>query len=117
MDLELHRARRQRMEISRSQRGRIVKVLTPCAGGEPNEAAALVNSSYRGESSRRGWANEADYSLVVRMSVVHLRDTLIACYERRGYVQTGEIRPFPFSEPARDDLRLVVVQKDLRSPA
>lgn len=29
------------------------------------------------------------------MTVVSVRDTLIAYYERRGYLLTGEIRPFP----------------------
>src|ERR1700760_217209 len=30
----------------------------------------------------------------IEMTVVNVRDTLIAWYERRGYRQTGEIRPF-----------------------
>jgi ribosomal protein S18 acetylase RimI-like enzyme len=31
----------------------------------------------------------------IRMTVIHQRETLIAWYERRGYVRTGEARPFP----------------------
>ena len=160
--------------------------------------AALVNSAYRGESSRQGWTTEADYlggqrtdaqtlaadlaanpqALVmtlreaaggpllgcvwleptdggawylgmltvrpdlqdrqlgrtmlaaaedhvrglgarrVRMTVIQIRDTLIAWYERRGYVRTGETAPFPyadlrFGQPRRDDLEFVVLEKAL----
>jgi GNAT superfamily N-acetyltransferase len=54
----------------------------------------------------------------IRMTVVNVRTTLIAWYERRGYALTGETRPFPygderFGRPMRDDLRFVVLQKDL----
>ncbi len=52
----------------------------------------------------------------VRMSVVHLRDTLIAWYQRRGYALTGETRPFPvgdrFGKPHRA-LEFVVLEKAL----
>jgi ribosomal protein S18 acetylase RimI-like enzyme len=52
----------------------------------------------------------------VRMTVVHLRDTLIAWYQRRGYVLTGETKPFPvgerFGKPRRD-LSFVVLEKAL----
>ena len=52
------------------------------------------------------------------MTVVNIRDTLIAWYQRRGYVLTGETRPFPygdsrFGEPRRDDLSFVVLEKTL----
>jgi GNAT superfamily N-acetyltransferase len=54
----------------------------------------------------------------IRMTVVNTRDTLIAWYERRGYVLTGETKPFPygderFGKPLRDDLHFVVLQKDI----
>ncbi|MDR7116361.1 GNAT family N-acetyltransferase [Caulobacter sp. BE254] len=52
----------------------------------------------------------------VRMTVVHLRDTLIAWYQRRGYVLTGETKPFPvgerFGKPQRE-LSFVVLEKTL----
>jgi ribosomal protein S18 acetylase RimI-like enzyme len=52
----------------------------------------------------------------VRMTVVHLRDTLIAWYQRRGYTLTGETKPFPvgerFGKPQRD-LSFVVLEKTL----
>jgi ribosomal protein S18 acetylase RimI-like enzyme len=54
----------------------------------------------------------------IQMTVVNVRDTLIAWYERRGYTLTSETRPFPygddrFGRPLRDDLYFVVLQKDI----
>ncbi len=54
----------------------------------------------------------------IEMTVVNVRDTLIAWYQRRGYALTSETRPFPygderFGHPLRDDLYFVVLQKDL----
>ena len=54
----------------------------------------------------------------IRMTVLHVRSTLIAWYERRGYVLTGETAPFPygderFGRPLRDDLHFVVLEKDI----
>ena len=54
----------------------------------------------------------------IRMSVVHLRETLIAWYKRRGYTLTGETKAFPYGEgragrPLRDDLYFVVLEKTL----
>lgn len=52
----------------------------------------------------------------VRLTVVHLRDTLIAWYQRRGYALTGETKPFPvgerFGRPQRE-LSFVVLEKTL----
>jgi hypothetical protein len=55
------------------------------------------------------------------MTVVHLRETLIGWYERRGYRRTGETEPFPykdqrFGRPLRDDLHFVVLMKNLLWP-
>ena len=52
------------------------------------------------------------------MSVIHLRDVLIAWYERHGYRRTGETEPFPygderFGRPTRDDLHFVVLEKEI----
>ena len=52
----------------------------------------------------------------MRMTVIDIRDELIAFYERRGYVRTGIKKPFPygdarFGEPKRDDLRFEVLEK------
>jgi ribosomal protein S18 acetylase RimI-like enzyme len=62
------------------------------------------------------WAAEHFGSQYVEMTVVELRGELIAWYERRGYRQTGEIRPFPYEDqrfglPKRDDLRFVVLRR------
>ena len=54
----------------------------------------------------------------VRMSVISLRHTLIAWYERRGYELTGETQAFPYGDervgrPLRDDLEFVMLEKVL----
>lgn len=57
----------------------------------------------------------------MRMTVIDIRDELIAYYERRGYVRTGIKKPFPygdarFGQPKRDDLRFEVLEKPLAEP-
>ena len=52
----------------------------------------------------------------MRMTVIDLRDELIAFYERRGYRRTGIKKPFPYGDPRygiplRDDLRFEVLEK------
>jgi ribosomal protein S18 acetylase RimI-like enzyme len=59
---------------------------------------------------------------VMRMTVIDIRDELIAFYERRGYRRTGKFKPFPygdarFGEPRRDDLRFEVLEKAFGVPA
>jgi ribosomal protein S18 acetylase RimI-like enzyme len=54
----------------------------------------------------------------IRITVVNVRDTLIAWYERRGYTLNGETEAFPYEDhrfgtPLRDDLSFVVMEKDL----
>lgn len=54
----------------------------------------------------------------MKMTVISVRDTLIAWYERRGYRLTGETQPFPYGDerfgaPQRDDLEFVVMEKAL----
>ncbi|HXE66067.1 MAG TPA: N-acetyltransferase [Rhodanobacteraceae bacterium] len=54
----------------------------------------------------------------MRMSVIDVRDELIAWYERRGYRRTGEHKPFPYGDPRfgipkRDDLRFEWLVKAL----
>ena len=177
-------------------------LITPHVPAELDEIVALVNSAYRGQSAKVGWAHESDYidgqrtsvadlkadlagdpapDLLVlrraagspilacvlierivgagggvtgyigmltvspelqdsgvgralleaaerhaqaagatraRMTVVSIRDTLIAWYERRGYHQTGERRPFPygderFGKPRVAGLEFVVLEKGL----
>ena len=54
----------------------------------------------------------------MRMTVIDIRDALIAFYERRGYRRTGVYKPFPYGDerfgvPRRDDLRFEVLEKPL----
>jgi ribosomal protein S18 acetylase RimI-like enzyme len=54
----------------------------------------------------------------MRMTVIDLRDELIAFYERRGYHRTGILKPFPYGDtrfglPRRDDLRFEILEKTL----
>lgn len=56
----------------------------------------------------------------MRMTVIDVRDSLIAFYERRGYVRTGIHKPFPYGDerfgvPLRDDLRFEVLEKRLHA--
>jgi ribosomal protein S18 acetylase RimI-like enzyme len=69
-----------------------------------NEAERLV---------REDWGMAA-----MRMTVIDVREELIAFYERRGYHRTGIKKPFPygdarFGEPKRDDLRFEILEKAL----
>ena len=57
----------------------------------------------------------------VRLTVVNVREVLIGWYSRRGYIRTGETKPFPYDDgrfgtPQRDDLSFVVLEKDLTLP-
>lgn len=174
--------------------------ITPATAEDCEELSRLVNSAYRGESSRRGWTTEADYlegmrtsadvlrqdlkqpgqrilclrehrageilgcvflqdfddsegpgvylgMLTVRpdlqarglgrilldhvellaqdagqkritMTVIQIRDTLIAWYERRGFRRTEKTKPFPYDNPIfgipqRPDLHFIVMEKKL----
>ena len=56
---------------------------------------------------------------VMRMTVIDVRNELIAFYERRGYARTGIHKPFPYGDtrfgiPKRDDLRFEILEKALR---
>ncbi|MFF8831461.1 GNAT family N-acetyltransferase [Streptomyces sp. NPDC015131] len=54
----------------------------------------------------------------MHMTVISVREELIAWYERRGYRRTGRTSPFPYGDerfglPRRDDLRFELLVKDL----
>jgi ribosomal protein S18 acetylase RimI-like enzyme len=58
----------------------------------------------------------------MRMTVITARETLIEWYERRGYVRTGELLPFPYGNdrfglPQRDDLQFEALEKELEPRA
>ncbi|HET7300064.1 MAG TPA: GNAT family N-acetyltransferase [Oleiagrimonas sp.] len=65
-------------------------------------------------------AREEWQCLTMRLTVIDVRDELIAWYERRGYRRTGEHRPFPYGDerfgiPRRDDLRFEWLTKPLHA--
>jgi GNAT superfamily N-acetyltransferase len=54
----------------------------------------------------------------MEMTVISVRDDLIAWYERRGYRRSGVFKPFPYGDerfgiPKRDDLRFEILEKPL----
>jgi GNAT superfamily N-acetyltransferase len=58
----------------------------------------------------------------MHMTVIDVRNELIAWYERRGYRRTGEYNPFPYVDerfgiPRRDDLRFELMVKNLKEMA
>jgi ribosomal protein S18 acetylase RimI-like enzyme len=59
---------------------------------------------------------------LAELTVVHVRDTLIAWYERQGYRRTGATKAFPYEDPSlgqplRNDLHFVVLEKALSDRA
>ena len=64
-------------------------------------------------AARETWGARA-----MHMTVISVRNDLIAWYERRGYRRTGEMSPFPYGDerfgiPLRDDLRFELLVKEL----
>ncbi|MFF0854237.1 GNAT family N-acetyltransferase [Streptomyces sp. NPDC003280] len=54
----------------------------------------------------------------MHMTVISVREDLIAWYERRGYRRTGRMTPFPYGDerfgiPQRDDLQFELLVKSL----
>ena len=93
--------------------------------GDPAHLGMLAVDPVRqaGGTGRRlvqaaeGAARDAD-ATAIAMTVIGLRPELIAWYERLGYLRTGEVRPFPatnprFGLPRRDDLDFVVLARVL----
>lgn len=57
----------------------------------------------------------------LELTVIDVRDDLLAWYRSRGYELTGETAPFPYGDerfgiPRRDDLRFVKLARELRRP-
>ncbi|MFE5142469.1 GNAT family N-acetyltransferase [Streptomyces fagopyri] len=64
------------------------------------------------------YARETWDVMEMHMTVISVRDDLIAWYERRGYRRTGRMTPFPYGDerfgvPQRDDLRFELLVKPL----
>jgi GNAT superfamily N-acetyltransferase len=82
----------------------------------PDHQGAGVGSQVLAEAERIA---SADWGMDrMELTVIDVRDELIAWYLRRGYVPTGETRPFPHEDerlglPRRTDLRFMVMEKPL----
>lgn len=82
----------------------------------PNLQGAGLGKSMLAEAERIA---REEWSLpAMRMTVIDVRDELIAFYERRGYRRTGIRKPFPYGDaryglPKRDDLRFEILEKAL----
>lgn len=82
---------------------------------DPDLQNAGAGKALLAAAERRVRAQGGNY---IRMTVINVRDTLIAWYLRRGYHRTGETEPFPYGDnrfgtPLRDDLAFVVLEKAL----
>ena len=83
---------------------------------QPNLQGGGVGKSVLAEAER---IVRDDWGLpAMRMTVIDIRDELIAFYVRRGYALTGIKKPFPYGDPRygipkRDDLRFEVLEKRL----
>ena len=69
-------------------------------------------------TAAEGLARDLFGARQMEMTVIVQREALIAWYERRGYRQTGERRPFPygnlrFGVPRDETLAFVVLARDL----
>lgn len=58
------------------------------------------------------------FNIKIEMTVIKQRTELINWYIRRGYLRTGEMRPFPYGDerfglPKRNDLEFEVLEKKL----
>jgi ribosomal protein S18 acetylase RimI-like enzyme len=82
----------------------------------PNLQGAGIGKAVLSEAERI--AHDEWRVPTMRMTVIDIRDELIAFYERRGYRRTGIKKPFPYGDerfgvPKRDDLRFEVLEKIL----
>lgn len=64
------------------------------------------------------WARDTWHAKEMHMTVIVQRPELVAWYERQGYAQRGERKPFPYGDerwgiPQRPDLEFVVLRKGL----
>ncbi|OEJ30815.1 GNAT family N-acetyltransferase [Streptomyces subrutilus] len=82
----------------------------------PGLQGAGLGKEILAEAERR--ARDAWGAKEMRMTVVNVREELIAYYVRRGYRRTGELSPFPYGDerfgvPLRDDLAFELLVKSL----
>ncbi|GHA00747.1 GNAT family N-acetyltransferase [Streptomyces echinoruber] len=82
----------------------------------PTEQGAGLGKAVLAEAERQ--ARESWGAAEMHMTVISVRDDLIAWYERRGYRRTGRTTPFPYGDerfgiPRRPDLRFELLVKEL----
>ncbi|QES51510.1 GNAT family N-acetyltransferase [Streptomyces venezuelae] len=82
----------------------------------PGLQGAGLGKEILAEAERR--AGEDWGAKEMRMTVINVREELIAYYVRRGYRRTGEMSPFPYGDerfglPRRDDLAFELLVKPL----
>ncbi|MFE6833802.1 MULTISPECIES: GNAT family N-acetyltransferase [unclassified Streptomyces] len=80
----------------------------------PGLQGAGLGKEILAEAERR--ARETWGAKEMRMTVVNVREELIAYYVRRGYQRTGELSPFPYGDerfgvPLREDLAFELLVK------
>jgi GNAT superfamily N-acetyltransferase len=82
----------------------------------PAEQGAGLGKVVLAEAER--FAREEWGVTEMHMTVISVREDLIAWYERRGYARTGRMSPCPYGDerfglPTRDDLRFELLTKRL----
>ncbi|MEU5665779.1 GNAT family N-acetyltransferase [Streptomyces longwoodensis] len=82
----------------------------------PGEQGAGLGKAVLAEAERR--ARETWGATEMHMTVISVREDLIAWYERRGYRRTGRTTPFPYGDerfgiPRRADLAFELLVKPL----
>ncbi|WP_406011528.1 GNAT family N-acetyltransferase [Streptomyces sp. NBC_00637] len=82
----------------------------------PTVQGAGLGKTVMAEAERR--ARETWGVTEMHMTVISVREDLIAWYERRGYRRTGRMTPFPYGDerfgvPQRDDLQFELLVKEL----
>ena len=83
---------------------------------DPKQQGGGIGKAVLAEAERI--AREEWGMAMMRMTVIDIRDELIAYYERRGYRRTSIKKPFPYDDdnfglPKRSDLRFEVLEKSL----
>ncbi|MFH0179735.1 GNAT family N-acetyltransferase [Streptomyces cacaoi] len=82
----------------------------------PTVQGAGLGKTVMAEAERQ--ARENWGATEMHMTVISVREDLIAWYERRGYRRTGRMTPFPYGDerfgiPQRDDLQFELLVKEL----
>lgn len=118
---------RSRVIVAEGMHGGTLELLACVHVAEDDNAGYLGMFSVRPDGQGNGigkqvmreaerYASEDLQLPAMRMTVIDIREELIAFYERRGYRRTGITKPFPYGDerfgiPKRDDLRFEVLEK------